>query len=153
MEFTLRPATQADAWSIRWLVWRAALNPTDLAWQRFIVATGPDGKVIGCGQIKPHKDGTHELASITVERQWRGQGVASAVIQRLIQQHPDTLYLMCRSPLGPFYHRFDFRSIEEAQMPPYFRSVSRLVRKLNRLRPGREGLLVMKRPGILPETA
>lgn len=147
MSVHIRPATQADAWPIRQLVWRSRLNPTDLDWQRFIVATDGNRQLIGCGQVKPHEDGTRELASIAVAQGWRGQGIASAIIDRLLNEHPGTLYLMCRSRLGPFYHRFDFRSIEEAQMPPYFRRVSRLVRWLNRFRSGREGLMVMKRPG------
>lgn len=145
MLYTLRPAAQGDAWRIRWLIWRSGINPTDLDWRRFIVAVDAHGRLIGCGQVKPHTDGAYELASIAVERGWRQHGIASAIIQRLLQLHPDTLYLMCRSPLGPFYHRFDFRSIEEAQMPPYFRRISRIVRWLNRFRPGRQGLMVMKR--------
>jgi N-acetylglutamate synthase-like GNAT family acetyltransferase len=149
MNFILRPAVQEDSWRIRWLVWRSGINPTDLDWRRFTVAVDSTGSLIGCGQIKLHPDGSHELASIAVERRWRAKGVASAIIQRLLQRHQGSLYLMCRSPLGPFYHRFDFRSIEEAQMPAYFRKISRLVRWLNRFRPGRQGLMVMKRPGSL----
>jgi N-acetylglutamate synthase-like GNAT family acetyltransferase len=148
MKFSLRPALQEDSWRVRWLIWRSGINPTDLDWRRFIIAVDASGRMIGCGQVKPHPDGSQELASIAVERRWQARGVGSAIIQRLLELHPQPLYLMCRSPLGPFYHRFDFRSIEEAQMPPYFRKLSRLVRWMNRFRPGRQGLLVMKRPGI-----
>ena len=28
-----------------------------LDWHRFILAIDPFGKVIGCGQVKPHSDG------------------------------------------------------------------------------------------------
>lgn len=144
---SLRPANPSDSWSIRRLVWQAQINPFGLDWQHFIVACAPDGQIIGCGQVKTHADGARELASIAVQPAWQHQGHATAIIQRLLKEHPDTLYLTCRSQLGPFYHRFDFRAIQEAQMPPYFRRISRLVRWFNRFRGGQSGLLVMKHPG------
>ena len=141
----LRPAQAKDAWHIRWLVWQSRINPFGLHWQRFMIASAPDEQVIGCGQVKTHADGVQELASIAVKPAWRHRQVASAIIERLLEEHPGTLYLMCRSQLGPFYHRFNFLAIEEAQMPPYFRRISRLVRWLNRFRSDRAGLLVMRR--------
>ena len=143
---SLRPANPTDSWSIRRLIWRARINPLGLDWQRFIVACAPDGRVVGCGQVKTHPDGAKELASIAVLPAWQHQGLATAIIQRLLDETSDTLYLTCRSQLGPFYHRFDFRAIEEAQMPLYFRRISRLVRWTNRFRADGSGLLVMKRP-------
>lgn len=144
---SLRPASPADVWRIRRLVWQAKINPFGLDWQHFIVACTSGGQIIGCGQVKIHAGGARELASITVQPAWRHQGHATAIIRRLLAEHPGTLYLTCRSELGPFYHRFDFRAIEEAQMPLYFRRISRLVRWFNRFRGVRSGLLVMKRNG------
>lgn len=147
LAISLRPANPTDAGSLRRLVWRARINPFGLRWQHFIVACAPDGRVVGCGQVRIHADGARELASIAVQPDWQHQGVATAIIQRLLAEHTEALYLMCRTSLGPFYHRFDFRAIEEAQMPPHFRRLSRLARWLNRLRADGSGLLVMKRPG------
>ena len=69
----IRPATSADAPAIRALIRRVRINPTGLDWRRFLVAEGPEGMILACGQIKPHGDGTFELASVAVDEAWRGQ--------------------------------------------------------------------------------
>ena len=143
--FTLRPATADDAEAIRWLVHVGQINPTGLDWQRFMVAVSPAGEVIGCGQVKPHRDGSRELASLVVHPDWRGGGVARALIEHLLAVHPGNLYLMCRSVLGPFYEKFGFRIVQPAEMPKYFRRISRLAGVLDRLRSEGVSLLVMKR--------
>jgi len=55
-----------------------------LDWKRFVVAETHDGGFIGCGQLKPHKDSSLELASIAVDASYRGQGVARAMIEHLL---------------------------------------------------------------------
>jgi len=141
--FTLRPATADDAAAIRALIRRVRINPLGLHWQRFIVAVSPRGEVIACGQVKPHGDGSRELASIAVAPEWRGLGAARAIITQLVAAHPPPLYLTCRAGLTPFYLKFGFRPIAEAEMPPYFRRLSRL---FGLMRPWLdEGLTVMVR--------
>ena len=54
---------------------------------------------------------------------------------------------MCRSPLGPFYAKFGFRALDRAEMPRYFRRISRLAGLINSLSNQRTSLLVMKRDG------
>jgi amino-acid N-acetyltransferase len=146
-QFTLRPATAEDDSAIRRQVRLGKINPTGLDWRRFIVAVAPNGEVIGCGQIKPHGDGSREVASIVVEPDWRGQGVARAVIERLLYENPGDLYLMCRSKLGPFYEKFGFRGLSEEEMPKYFRRISRVAGLLHALQDEGERLLVMQRVG------
>lgn len=147
--FSLRPANQSDAGAIRSLVLQGGINPTGLDWRRFIVAALPSGEVIGCGQIKPHRDGSFEMASIAVRPGWRGRGVARAIITRLLTSHTGELYLMCRSPLGPLYEKFGFRELQEEEMPRYFRRVSRVIRLAGALFREGERLLVMKRAAVL----
>ena len=143
--YPLRPATATDAPVIRSLVYAARINPTGLELRRFVVALAPDGGVIGCGQIKPHRDGSRELASIVVAPAWRGNGVARAIIEHLVSNHPGSLYLTCRAGLGPFYERFGFRVADEAQMTPYFCRLSRLAGLIGFVGRQDEGLLVMVR--------
>jgi N-acetylglutamate synthase-like GNAT family acetyltransferase len=143
--FTLRPATQADSDAIHGLVHIGGINPTGLDWRRFVVADTQEGQVIGCGQIKPHRDGSFELASIVVHPDWRGQGVARSLIEHLIETHQGDMYLMCRTELGPFYEKFGFRVISITEMPPYFRRINRLVSLVAKLRSEGSGLLVMQR--------
>jgi amino-acid N-acetyltransferase len=146
--FSLRPATSADFPAIRGLIHLVQINPIDLDWQRFVIAVTPEGEMIGCGQIKPHADGSRELASIAVTPSWRKHGVARRVIEHLVAGEPGTLYLTCRASLGPFYTRFGFKTIEQQEMPPYFRRISRLMNAFRVLHMVGERLLVMKRENV-----
>ncbi|MEX1071426.1 MAG: GNAT family N-acetyltransferase [Anaerolineales bacterium] len=145
--FSIEKATAEDATKIRSLILRSAINPTALDWRRFVVArTAPEREFIGCGQIKLHADGTHELASIAVVPEWRGRGVGRAVIEALLAAHTGELYLMCQSSLGGLYTRFGFYELNEEKMPKYFRRVSKLAGVLENLSQAGEHLLVMYRP-------
>ncbi|HSG25314.1 MAG TPA: GNAT family N-acetyltransferase [Anaerolineales bacterium] len=143
--FSLREATQDDSAAIRALVLEGGINPTGLDWTRFVVAEDQSGTVVGCGQLKPHRDGSLELASLAVKETQRGRGVARALIEQLIAHHDGILYLMCRSGLGPLYEKFGFYTLEYDEMPRYFQRVSKLVGVLNAVRKTNETLLVMCR--------
>lgn len=122
--FSIQPATKEHQSAIKTLIKDAGINPMGLKWQRFLVALDDTGTVIGCGQVKPHRDGSHELASIAVTHSWRGQGVASAVINEIVKQASQSLWLTCMSHLIPFYEPFGFVEMQDRkQMPAYFRRV------------------------------
>ncbi|HLF73082.1 MAG TPA: GNAT family N-acetyltransferase [Anaerolineales bacterium] len=144
--FTLRPALETDQASIKDLVYSSGINPMGLDWKRFIVAVDPEGQVIGCGQLKPHGKEVLELASIAVKPAHRKQGVARAIIERLLADSPRPLYLMCRSRLEPLYEKFGFRAIPYEEMPRYFQRISRLAGWVEMVaRSGEEeGLSIMK---------
>ena len=144
--FTLRPATETDLPSIKELIYAGGINPMGLAWKRFVVATSPDGKVIGCGQLKPHGKEILELASIAVSPEYRNQGIARAIIEYLLAEGKRPLYLMCRSRLEPLYEKFGFRAIPYEEMPHYFQRISKLagwVETVAKFGEG-DGLSVMK---------
>jgi amino-acid N-acetyltransferase len=145
MDFTLRPAEIEDTPTIYDLIIEGRINPTGLDWQRFILAVTSEGETIGCGQIKPHRDGSQELASIAVTPAWQGKGVARAIIQRLTAGVDTPLYLMCVSTMGPMYEKFGFRELDEEKMPKYFRRVSKLAGFIEPLRKEGQTLLVMGR--------
>ncbi|MEX1247026.1 MAG: GNAT family N-acetyltransferase [Anaerolineales bacterium] len=144
--FSVQKAHSHHVSPIRKLVLASGINPTGLNWQRFLIAITPKGEVIGCGQIKPHADGTMELASIAVKPAWRGRGIAGALIEALLVSHSGELYLMCQSSLGPLYEKFGFKAVQQTEMPTYFRRVSKLAGVLENLRKAGERLLVMRRP-------
>jgi N-acetylglutamate synthase-like GNAT family acetyltransferase len=144
-EFTLRPATAEDAETIRHIISLAQINPTSLNWRRFVLAVDRDGKIIGCGQVKPHSDGSLELASIAVLPDWRGKGIARAIIEHLLEQYPGRIYLTCRSRLEPLYQKFGFQALQFADMPPYFQRLSQLVALFNKLFHQPDHLSVMRR--------
>ena len=129
--YRLRRAEADDAAAIRRLIYAERLNPLGLDWRRFWLAVDEDGRMIGCGQVKPHRDGSRELASIAVVGEWRRRGVASAIIRQLLAENPPPLYLTCRAELTGFYARFGFQEAgNPAELPPYFRRVARLSRWL-----------------------
>jgi N-acetylglutamate synthase-like GNAT family acetyltransferase len=143
--FRIQAALEEHAAVIQRLVVASSINPTGLDWQRFLLAVDETGKLIGCGQIKPHSDGSQELASIAVEPAWRGRGIARALIERLIAQADGPLYLMCQSSLGPLYEKFGFTRLAEDEMPKYFRRISKLAGVLEAVRAKGELLLIMRR--------
>ncbi len=144
-EYSLRQSNAADATTIRQIISKVHINPTGLNWQRFILAVDRQDSIIGCGQLKPHGDGSLELASIAVLPGWRGRGVARTIIEHLLEQHPVTLYLTCRAELGPLYQKFGFQVLNTAEMPPYFKRLSRLVNLFTQLGHQPDRLLVMRR--------
>jgi N-acetylglutamate synthase-like GNAT family acetyltransferase len=145
LEFRLRPATHTDAQTIRKIISSVNINPMGLNWQRFILVVDQVNNVIGCGQIKPHSDGSFELASIAVLPEWRNRSIARRVIEHLLEQHPGRLYLTCRSPLGPMYQKFGFEAIRSSEMPPYFKRINRMVALFSKLFHRPDHLLVMRR--------
>ena len=142
----VRPAQEADFPAIKKLIHQVGINPIGLDWGRFILAVSEEGEMIGCGQVKPHGDGSLELASIAVQPAWRHQGIATALIEKLIEKENGPLYLTCRPELESFYARFGFRKLETEELPAYFRRIQRLIRFLKRLRALKEGPLVLYRP-------
>ena len=140
---TLRPARATDQPIIDHLIHDVGINPMSLDWHRFVIAED-EGLVIGVGLIKPHRDGSRELASIAVIPERRGQGIARQIIEHLLAQESETLYLTCRSQLESFYARFGFRRIEPDAMPPYFRRMIRLANLFSPLMRGVQ-IIVMKR--------
>lgn len=143
-EFILRPATIEDAADIKSLIRLVRINPLDLDWRRFLVASAPDGRLAACAQIKPHADGTLELASLAVGPAWRGQGLARGLVERLLSESPRPIYLTCRSGLEPFYRKFGFRVLAADELTPYFRRLQKLANRVMRLFREGETLLVMK---------
>jgi N-acetylglutamate synthase-like GNAT family acetyltransferase len=139
----LRPATAQDFPAIRQLIRQVRINPTGLDWRHFIVAVDHDNLLLGCGQLKPHRGGTVELASIAVKPGARQAGVARAIIEHLIAAGPRPLYLTCRSSLRTFYEKWQFHVVEVGEMPPYYRSVARAAALFGKLFMPDERLLVM----------
>ena len=115
-----------------------------LDWKRFVVAVNTEDQVLGIGQIKPHSSEVLELASIAVFPEYRGLGVARAIIEYLLEDSPRPLYLMCESSLGALYEKFGFRVLLYDEMPRYFQRISKLAGLVTTLAHRDERLLVMK---------
>ena len=143
-DYRVRPALESESTQIKDLINLVGINPTGLDWKRFIVAVNDREQVIACGQIKPHGADIRELASIAVHPEYRGQGIARAVIEKLLRENPKPIYLMCMSHNGPMYEKFGFQVIAEKQMPRYFARIKKLFNIADVFRKSGEELFVMK---------
>ena len=133
----LRAARLTDEPVIGQLIRTSELNPLGIDWRRFTVATlGAAGPIVGMGQIKPHDDGSRELASITVVAAQRGKGIARMLIEQLLASEVGAIYLTCRAELRGFYAPFGFVEVfDAATLPLYFRRIARVTGWIRRLRP------------------
>jgi N-acetylglutamate synthase-like GNAT family acetyltransferase len=143
-DYKIRPALESESDQIKNLIDMVKINLSGLDWKRFVVAVTAEGKVIACGQLKPHGTDTIELASIATLPDYRGQGLARAIIEDLLQNGPRPLYLMCVAHNGPMYEKFGFHSIMDSEMPKYFRRIKKLFDVAEVFRKASEELLIMK---------
>jgi N-acetylglutamate synthase-like GNAT family acetyltransferase len=144
VNYTIRKATEAESGQIKELIHLVEINPSGLDWKRFIVAITDNGRVISCGQIKPHGKDILELASIATHPDFRNQGIAGKIIQTLLDEAPRPLYLMCIMYNGPMYKKFGFRELEYKEMPRYFQRMNNLFNLRSMVVRDDHTLLVMK---------
>lgn len=145
--FTLRSATAADSSAIRKLIWQVGINPIGLNWRRFVLAVDEKGRMLGCGQVKPHGSGLRELASLAVIPDGRGHGIARLIITHLMLVEKPPLYLTCRPELQTLYTRFGFHSLTLPDYPTYYRRLDQLVRIFNWFRRSNESFSLMRWDG------
>ncbi len=123
--FTIRPARQIDRPQIRQVIFQAGLIPFRMDWRRFLVAEA-EGCIVGVGQVRPHRYGSREVASIAVLPAWQGKGVGTAIVRALVEREPNVLYLFCLEHRESFYVRLGFRLCERPQLPPSLARIYRL---------------------------
>ncbi len=127
MSIIIRPAVKNDQRTIRQIVRRARINPFGLNWPNFVVAE-MEGKIVGVGQVKEHRDGSRELASIAVRPNYQRNGIASLIINRLLAQETGPLYLVCQNELEDFYSKFGFSPPLRKVLPGSMKRIWRLGR-------------------------
>jgi N-acetylglutamate synthase-like GNAT family acetyltransferase len=116
MSIAIRPATPADQSTIVRIVRAARINPMSLHWSRFFVAEEA-GEIIGTVQVKMHRNGVYELASLAVVPSRQGAGIGATLVRSVQAQATAPLYLTCADRLEGFYQRFGFRRVEPRTLP------------------------------------
>lgn len=144
MEYEIRSALESESAQIKNLIHIVGINPSGLDWKRFIVALNAEGRVISCGQLKPHGTDILELASIATLPEYERKGLASVVILELLKSPARPLYLMCEEHNGSLYEKFGFRTIAEDEMPKYFRRIKKLFKVADLVMRSGKDLLIMK---------
>ena len=112
----IRPATATDRAAILALMRPRDYNRVNLRPECFLVAEEA-GVIIGIGQIRRHRDGTPELASLVVAAERRGEGIGQALVRALVARHHGPLYLFCLASLASFYAALGFQRVERRQLP------------------------------------
>ena len=125
MQITIRPAIETDQPVIRAIIRAAFINRTGLDWRRFLLAED-QGRIVGVGQVKPHADGSRELASLAVIPEYQGQKVGSKLVQALLAREQGRIYLFCIAKLAGYYAQFGFKLVQRTDLPPSLARLHRL---------------------------
>lgn len=139
----LRRATYTDRSAVIDLVRAARINPTGLAWERFWVIEDA-GTIVATGQLKPHGDGSLELASLAVVPSYQDRRLGSALIYALLAYSSQPPFLICRRELGGYYRRYGFVELPLAQAPRHLRPFARLIAWVAALRGHPSPMLVLQ---------
>jgi N-acetylglutamate synthase-like GNAT family acetyltransferase len=143
MTTTIRAAKAEDQVTIRRLIRAANLNPMSLKWPNFLIAEDA-GEVVGIGQVKAHRDGSREVASIAVVPSRQRQGIGSLMVNALIDRHGEgVLHLTCQRKNEGYYERFGFLRVRRGEYPPYFARLLPVVNIFARL--GGSEIILMRR--------
>jgi N-acetylglutamate synthase-like GNAT family acetyltransferase len=123
----IRPARGEDQRVIQALVRSEPLNPTRLNWPNFVVAAEESG-LVGAVQLRTHSDGSREIGSLIVRKEWRGQGIASRMIDALISRDDGRLLVITNENIAALFERRGFRRIEPDAVPAAIRRNYRIGR-------------------------
>ena len=127
-ETTLRPAALADVSAMEVLmapfVATGDLLPRsnyDLCRhiKEYVVATTPDGSIVGTGSLKVYSTELAEIAGLAVRDDQQGRGVGKALVEALVVDARalglNEVFGLTRKPL--FFLRLGFRVAEKEQFP------------------------------------
>ena len=120
-----RHATELDQQAIRALVHSERLNPIGINWPNFLVAAVGD-RIVGAAQIRKHSDGSRELGSLVVAKDARGHGIASRMIDTLLSEEREPIWLITTEPYVGAYARWGFQQIEPRAAPVKVRHAYRM---------------------------
>lgn len=120
MALQIRPAVAEDEQAIIRLVHGERLNPLALYWQNFTVADDA-GRLVAALQMRRHRDGSRELASLVVAPEQRGRGLASRLIDQVLAATPGDVFIVTGRLHAEHYACWGFHQIETRQAPTYVR--------------------------------
>ena len=118
-DYTIRPATAADAETIKRIVRSNPLDPNAIDWHYFLVLeVVADGqpKIASIGMVHPEGD-VQEIDSVATLPEYRRRGYAEAIVRALIKRSPHPTYLLSETKLIPYYEKFGFRLLNAPEAP------------------------------------
>lgn len=118
-EYTIRPATEADAETIKRMVRSAPLDPNAVDWHYFLIleiVENSKPKIVSIGMVHPEGD-VQEVDSVVTLPEYRKRGYAEAIVHALIKRAAAPLYLLAEDALIAYYEKFGFRVMDAAEAP------------------------------------
>jgi amino-acid N-acetyltransferase len=147
-ELKIRRACVTDQDAICAMVRSERLNPTKLYYENFHVAEA-GGKLVGAAQMRRHDDGSRELGSLVVAPDWRGQGIAGALIDAVLAGLDRPGYMITDAKFARHYLRWGFVVIAAGAAPRSIRfnyAMGRLARIISWFkRLPRKHLVILRR--------
>ena len=152
MTLAVRPARESDQASIYDLARNERVNPTNLHWFNFFVAS-IDARVIGIVQLRRHRDGSRELGTLIVKASHRGNGLGQQVVDAVMAQNGGRIYTITRASNASTCDRWGLQVLDAKTAP---RAVKRnymmgayggrLIALVQRRRANK--LVIMERPAL-----
>ena len=121
--YTIRPATAADAETIKRIVRSSPLNPNAVDWHYFLVleiVENGQPVIATIGMVHPEGD-LQEVDSVATRPEYRRRGYAEALVRALIERSPGPLYLLAETELVAYYQRLGFRVLDANETPAVMR--------------------------------
>jgi N-acetylglutamate synthase-like GNAT family acetyltransferase len=118
-DYSIRPATDADAETIKRIVRSNPLDPNAIDWHYFLVLEVTENgkpKIVSIGMIRPEAD-VYELDSVATLREYRKRGYAEAVVRALVERSLRPIYLLSETKLISYYERLGFRLFSREEAP------------------------------------
>jgi GNAT superfamily N-acetyltransferase len=78
-------------------------------------------------QVKPHRQGTREVASGLVLPEYRRQGIRARLMQEILAREKRPLYLMGDRQWAAYYEQFGFEGVAPKELPADFGREYRLL--------------------------
>jgi amino-acid N-acetyltransferase len=116
MTMLIRRAVASDQEAIRCLASGERVNPTGLKWPNFVVAVN-EAAIIGAAQLRLHRDGSKELATLVVARAWRKRGIAAKLIDTIMADQPGRIFMITGRSYAHHYARWGFLPITPVSAP------------------------------------
>jgi amino-acid N-acetyltransferase len=118
--YVIRKARAQEAAAIRAFVLTERMRPIDLKPENFLVAV-KDDEIIGTVQMRHHPDGTKELGSLVVAVPWRRRGIATRLIDTLLKEQGDSVFMITARTDYRRYAQWGFELASARSVPKSIR--------------------------------
>lgn len=116
MEIIYRNAQERDLVFILEIVKSVSGDYRDFIFEQFLIAESQH-KIIGCVRIKKMAE-CFELASLTVLPEYRGAGIGSNLVIKILEKNKNRpVYILCSKKRESFYKRLGFETAEVENLP------------------------------------